>query len=1496
MNRFKIRKLLIINWRGLFYQEIDMDSTITSLTGQNGAGKTTVMAATYVALLPDQMLLDFRNQAGSGVSSKKQGLYGRFGAGHVSYSVLELIGHNSERIIAGVQIRKKTEPEFELIPFAITGLNSQIELDQIFLQQEDGQDIIIDSGSPQGMLELEEQAKLLGAKIRTFRGRIGEYMSLLYELGMTPLRLARSAERKKFNKLLQTSLFGGLSGEIQQSLKEYLLDKDTTLSSQISRAEQNLSTCKQTRDTIERTEQSRKSIEDLYRSSQEMALHAWRGSLTKHNLSQKDTLDARRAWNAEAVRAKSIQVLLASKKSTLDLKETQHQDLLARVDLSRLDVENRKESQRISAQIAKNLSELDRYTLEKSHAIESLDQLQSKISALETLEQKIDASLNSIVKQLFDSTEALSHEARLEGFYKAALAAQNEFLEHFPEVSFSDLNELKAKLEIRSRELLEQSWNLKEEKERTSRLNARHSHALNLSKRLYLLDPSLFSAPLEEAGKTSSVVAQALDKWFDLESETAATESLKQTRDLLRAKIYKLKEVQSLLKPYDIFNSEEFRDSFEKTEELNAIRRRNVKDSEGEEQKLSDSLKALMAKRSSVFSEIKPWDKAQSAALEMGQLFSLKITSTSNLQAIQDEISKRRDVLYDSKHRLHYERKNLLESISQLQNSKTYSDEKLIKVAQEVGGDLLFDVFDALDIETARKKEAEIGPLKNAIHLEDPDSAVESVLGIENLPEEVWLVNHHDLKHNLKTNHYDDRVVTYWGPSIRIAKHPKHPLLGADSREKEIDRIQLKLSKMSLEISELEIELQGLSDKERLLGIIEQNLEMLDQKNPREVLSALDVETAALDAQVKRKSTELWEAREELAEGELKLEALERASPSIHLLDEANLADELVVLDQKIFELTHLKSKLTESQSLVHRIKDVLGDLDEQESPLIVADNESLEAERQSISKSIRVIESYLELRQYLEFVPSESGSQSSGLQERLRKSKDELENERKEIRTQLNPLLDDKQRLKALHDTSAIMISRYSEELKNLTDLSHSATQGSLEESEDRYTQLRKELSLFENEFSDLKVEARGLEVDLRVCLAQTEKLRGNYRTLLQDYRARNHDHSFQVKKLLASHRCFNSFASKSVELQHLDLVELSAITGKAMADLKRSLTEQKTYHRKDVNSLVEALQNVMSRPSHDSIVEILSLYRDIHVYLEQILPRDIVVSDDPLAALTELENQITRLTSRLKHHEQDFATSSYDVAHGIESRIRKEFRNISRLNDGLDKVTFGAIRAVRIKYQKKQGMDALLGAMLNQNNLQLFERQDALSFEQALSKLYHQEMGRAFTGDSLLDFRHYIDLQIQIRRVGNEHWESADSNRLSTGESIGVGLAILIMVLQSWELHTSRLTGRKRESLRFLFLDEASRLDSSSINTLSSLCRDMELQLMIAAPSADDSIPGTTYSLTRQVDPIMGEQVIVRGLRGFGNKVEAKEPAKMAVAVPIWSTLDGSETPELF
>ena len=144
------------------------------------------------------------------------------------------------------------------------------------------------------MNELSSVIKAMSGNIKTFKGRVGEYMSTLYELGLMPMRLNKVGERKKFNKLLQTSLFGGLSGEIQQSLKDYLLDKDTTLSSQISRAESNRATCKQTREAIERTEKNRLLIENVYKSVSEVTAAVIADIKTKYSEAKSSAITARK--------------------------------------------------------------------------------------------------------------------------------------------------------------------------------------------------------------------------------------------------------------------------------------------------------------------------------------------------------------------------------------------------------------------------------------------------------------------------------------------------------------------------------------------------------------------------------------------------------------------------------------------------------------------------------------------------------------------------------------------------------------------------------------------------------------------------------------------------------------------------------------------------------------------------------------------------------------------------------------------------------------------------------------------------------------------------------------------------------------------------------------------------------------------------------------------------------------------------------------------------
>ena len=111
--------------------------------------------------------------------------------------------------------------------------------------------------------------------------------------------------------------------------------------------------------------------------------------------------------------------------------------------------------------------------------------------------------------------------------------------------------------------------------------------------------------------------------------------------------------------------------------------------------------------------------------------------------------------------------------------------------------------------------------------------------------------------------------------------------------------------------------------------------------------------------------------------------------------------------------------------------------------------------------------------------------------------------------------------------------------------------------------------------------------------------------------------------------------------------------------------------------------------------------------------------------------------------------------------------------------------------------------------------------------AKLYqrinpHIDMGQRTAqtiGEELLDYRNYLELEVEVFR-GADGWLRAESGALSTGEAIGTGMSILLMVVQSWEEESRRIRGKDIVPCRLLFLDEAARLDGKSISTLFELC----------------------------------------------------------------------------
>ena len=123
-----------------------------------------------------------------------------------------------------------------------------------------------------------------------------------------------------------------------------------------------------------------------------------------------------------------------------------------------------------------------------------------------------------------------------------------------------------------------------------------------------------------------------------------------------------------------------------------------------------------------------------------------------------------------------------------------------------------------------------------------------------------------------------------------------------------------------------------------------------------------------------------------------------------------------------------------------------------------------------------------------------------------------------------------------------------------------------------------------------------------------------------------------------------------------------------------------------------------------------------------------------------------------------------------------------------------------------------------------------------------------------------------MEVRRRGSETWEEARGNQLSTGEAIGVGAAIMMVVLTAWERDAGLLRARREVgTLRFLFLDEATRLSLDNLEVLFGLCAALELQLLIAAPEVATSSGNTTYLLQRSADAAGREVVLVSGRRAI-------------------------------
>ena len=598
------------------------------------------------------------------------------------------------------------------------------------------------------------------------------------------------------------------------------------------------------------------------------------------------------------------------------------------------------------------------------------------------------------------------------------------------------------------------------------------------------------------------------------------------------------------------------------------------------------------------------------------------------------------------------------------------------------------------------------------------------------------------------------------------------------------------------------------------------------------------------------------------------LTMLDKIAPHVAVIQETQLSEQLTKIEQNLTHLTEAKVFLETHGDSLHSLEVIVDALntDPDQFDALKERYKKADIGLQEIKAQIFALSDLIERRPHFTYSDSvDLLSQSSELNDQLKLKLEQAEHVKlssreafKQAQSQINQYNQVLASLKSAHQAKLETVQEFKHEL---TEYGVSADEGALERATRRRDELQERLQTSRTRKSEYERTITSTEIEMKSIAKRLKKLQKDYvelRTFVVAAKAG----WCSVLRLARENDVERRLHKR--ELAYLSAEQLRSMSDKSLGALRLAVA--------DHDDLRDALR--LSEDNAYPERKVL-FYIAVYQHLRQRIRQDIIHTDDPVEAIEEMEVELARLTEELTQRENRLAISSDSVASIIKKTIQREQNRIRMLNQGLSNISFGQVKGVRLNVKIRESHEILLNSLSAQheNHKDLFES-TRYTFSEAIAKLFqrvnpHIDMGQRspqVLGEELLDYRNYLELSVEVNR-GSDGWLQAESGALSTGEAIGTGQSILLMVVQSWEEESRRLRSKDIVPCRLLFLDEAARLDAKSIATLFELCDRLDMQLLIAAPENISPEKGTTYKLVRKVFKDH-EHVHVVGLRGFGQK----------------------------
>ncbi|RZV13978.1 chromosome partition protein MukB [Vibrio alginolyticus] len=1479
IERGKYQSLTMVNWNGFFARTFDIDDLVTTLSGGNGAGKSTTMAAFITALIPDQTLLHFRNttEAGSSQSSRDKGLYGKLQPG-ACYAALDVVNSRNQRLLFAVKLQQVAgrDKKVDIKPFVIQGLPSHVKPTDILVES-----VSATQARVRQINEVKESiAEFEGVQFKAFSS-IVDYHAQMFEFGVIPKKLRNSGDRSKFYRLIEASLYGGISSAITRSLRDYLLPQNGGVKKAFQDMESALRENRMTLEAIKTTQADRDLFKHLITESTNYVAADYMRHANERRKKLEQTLSLRSELFGSRETLIEQNNLLNRVQEELELliesESSLEQDYQAASDHLQL-VQNALRQQEKIERYQEDLEELSERLEEQMMVVE---EAQERVMMAEEQATVAEEEVDSLKTQLADyqqaldvqQTRALQYQQAVQALEKAKQLLGDDSLT--AESAQALVSELKSKESEHTNALL----SVKHKLDMSSAAAEQFETALKLVQSIV---GQVERKDASEHAKTAIAKARESQQIAQNEQQWRA-----QHRDLERS-LNQQRQARELVAEYKKQYHVELTDevTFEQERERHAtqiesleIAQEEVRDQRGEQRRLEQNAVAEISKLEAI---APAWIAANDALEKLREQSGEELEDRHAVMNHMQVVLEQERELSLAKDKLAERRSQLDSEIERLASPGGSNDPRLKGLADTLGGVLLSEIYDDITIDDAPYFSAMYGPARHAIVVSDLSGIEEKLVELDDCPEDLYIIEG-------DIDAFDDSsfdaeelegavCVRMNDRQMRYSRLPEIPLFGRAAREQRLELLRNEREEVVEKHAKAAFDSQKMQRLYQAFNLFVSNhIQVAFDADPEQALATIRDKRnqiarvlADLDAKEQQQRSQLQTSKQALS-------SLDKLASHMVLVEDESLQARFDELEEKIAQLAEAKNFLSNHAKAVAQLENIASalDADPEQFDALEAEYKAADERLQDLKKQIFALSDLVERRHYFAYSDSvDLLNKSSELSEQLKaklvqaeqmrtRSREEL----KQSQGQMNQYNQVLASLKSSHQAKLETVQEFKQELQ---EFGVNADEGAEERAMRRRDELHERLHTSRSRKSEYERTITSTELEMKGLAKRLKKVQKEYVEL----------RTFVVAAKAGWCSVLRLARENDVErrLHKRELAYMSADELRSMSDKSLGALRLAVANNDDLRDALR-LSEDNARPERKVL-----FYIAVYQHLRERIRQDIILTDDPVEAIEEMEVELARLTEELTQRENRLAISSESVASIIKKTIQREQNRIRMLNQGLSNISFGQVKGVRLNVKIRESHEVLLNGLATQQeqHKDLFES-TRFTFSEAMAKLFqrvnpHIDMGQRspqVLGEELLDYRNYLELSVEVNR-GTDGWLQAESGALSTGEAIGTGQSILLMVVQSWEEESRRLRSKDIVPCRLLFLDEAARLDAKSIATLFELCDRLDMQLLIAAPENISPEKGTTYKLVRKVFKDH-EHVHVVGLRGFGQtdkpKTEAQE-----------------------